>query len=671
MNRAVLRICVIGIITLGLVAESQAQRFFSVVFDKLPRDFQLYARNDQNEAVVPVSGVMELPNWSHMSLVVYRNNERISYHRSNLTYAAGSTSARFAMETKIKAEMADYSFEVYASQNGTDSVRIVRRDDVVAGDFYVINGQSNALAVGGSNASSKYWRTVGRVPDDNPGYFEGDTLWRLAAWSWPTVGQWGLELQKRILEEHQIPTCVINGSLPGTRLDRHLETNPEAVYTIHDLLRTRIRASGATRIRAFFWLQGEDDALTNPNGYEEKFDILHKMWQRDFPMVENFVVMQINILFHPDYNAGRLRDFQRRTPTLFPRTLHFTTIGLPFYDGIHYDRGGYQELGRQLANFISPIVYGAPNDPNWRSPNIQKAYYSSPERNEITLLFDEGQEMRWPADTVVKDRNGIDVTMSARTLFYFDGNESAPAPIASAQAQGNRLVLKLASPANAQRINYLPAFNYGTRFSVFPGPFIKNKNGVSAFSFHEVAIGAPLAVRDFKKDVLAVGSESSIKLSWQPVSGTDIQYMLERKKEGENNFSPVTQFDGKAATFTDTGLEPNTAYTYRLRAVSPVSESPAVELTTKTDPILALTPSYERYWIIYPNPTRDFINITFGQPVTGTLQLFDLSGRPHSTQSLKHEMQTVLDVTRVSTGVYVLSFENEKGEKTSNQVVIK
>ncbi|GAB3178176.1 T9SS type A sorting domain-containing protein [Telluribacter humicola] len=671
MNRAVLKFCVIGILTLGLITESQAQRFFSVVFDKLPRDFQLYARNDQNEAVVPVSGVIELPNWSHMSLVVYRNNERISYHRSNLVYNAGSTSASFAMESTIRAELADYSFEVYASRNQTDSVRIVRRDDVVAGDFYVINGQSNALAIGGSNSSSKYWRTVARTPDDRPGYFEGDTLWGLAAWSWPTVGIWGLELQKRILEEHQIPTCVINGSIPGSKIERHIDTNPNATYTIYDLLRTRIRASGATRIRAFFWLQGEDDALSNPDGYAEKFDILHKMWQRDFPIVDNFVVMQINILFHPAYNAGALRDFQRRTSSLYPKTLHFATVGLPYYDSIHYGREGYQELGRQIFNFISSIVYGTPDDPNRKSPNIQKAYYSSPEKNEITLLFDEGQDMRWPSDTVVKDRNGANVTVSARNLFFFDGNESAPAPIASAQAQGNRLVLQLASPANAQRINYLPAFNYGTRFSVFPGPYIKNKNGVSAFSFHEVAIGAPLAIKDFKKDVLAVGSESSIKLSWQPVSGTDILYVLQRRKERETSFTPVTQYDGKAATFTDTGLEANTAYTYRLKAVSPLSESPVVELTAKTDPILSVTPGYERYWIIYPNPTRDFINITFGQPVTGKLQLIDLNGQPHTSQPLKQEMQAVLDVTRLSAGVYILNFENERGEKTSNQIVIK
>ena len=51
---------------------ASAQRFFSVVFNKLPRDMQLYARADDRMADVPISGVIELAGWDHMSVVTFR-----------------------------------------------------------------------------------------------------------------------------------------------------------------------------------------------------------------------------------------------------------------------------------------------------------------------------------------------------------------------------------------------------------------------------------------------------------------------------------------------------------------------------------------------------------------------------------------------------------------------
>jgi hypothetical protein len=80
------------------------------------------------------------------------------------------------MTPRIKAEMADYSFEVYACHE-TDSALIVRRNEVVAGDFYVISGQSNAAATVFGAWSSKYARTVARTPDGKPDITPGDTLW--------------------------------------------------------------------------------------------------------------------------------------------------------------------------------------------------------------------------------------------------------------------------------------------------------------------------------------------------------------------------------------------------------------------------------------------------------------------------------------------------------------
>ena len=120
----------------------KAQRFFSVVFDQLPKDMQMYARGANNLAEIPISGIIEIPGWSHMSVVTYRNGQRYGYQRSTLNYG-GKDNSNFSMKTTIKAEKADYTVDVWACRQA-DSVLMVRRTDVVAGDFFPFNKGTNA-----------------------------------------------------------------------------------------------------------------------------------------------------------------------------------------------------------------------------------------------------------------------------------------------------------------------------------------------------------------------------------------------------------------------------------------------------------------------------------------------------------------------------------------------
>ena len=66
--------------------ETYAQRFYSVVFDKLPKDMQLYARDNNSFAEIPISGVVEAAGWDHVSVVTFRNQDRISYSKSAIVY---------------------------------------------------------------------------------------------------------------------------------------------------------------------------------------------------------------------------------------------------------------------------------------------------------------------------------------------------------------------------------------------------------------------------------------------------------------------------------------------------------------------------------------------------------------------------------------------------------
>ncbi|WP_353722547.1 sialate O-acetylesterase [Dyadobacter sp. 676] len=363
MNFTHLKSLLFCILLCCVAGGSYAQRFFSVVFDKLPRDMQLYARGDDNLADVPISGVIELAGWDHMSVVTFRNNVRTGYQKSTITYGAGTTGT-FSMKPRIKAEMADYSFEVYACHEA-DSVLIVRRNDIVAGDFYVISGQSNAAATIFGAWSSKYARTVARIPDGNAAITPGDTLWTSAAWSWTYVGAWGLEMQKEILERDSIPTCVINGSLPGKKLSEFLNRDPRdpTSFSLYGGLLKRVRVANPARIRAFIWMHGEQEVFENIGNYAEEYDQLYNFWKEDYPQVEQFVVVQSNLIIlrgdAADRVGGSVRDFLRRTKYLYPKTDHFTAIGTPDYDGVHYHRPGYEEFGRRMYRFFAPTIYGS------------------------------------------------------------------------------------------------------------------------------------------------------------------------------------------------------------------------------------------------------------------------------------------------------------------------
>ena len=404
-----------------IVSPSSAQRFYSVVFSELPKDMQLYARDDNNLAQVEFSGKIELADWHYLSVVTYRNKVRYGYSKGPIQYSEPSI-GNFSVKASIKAEMADYDFEVYVCRNSSDSVLIVKRVEIVAGDFYVISGQSNGAANHFGSWSSKYARTVGRTPDDSPSFGAKDTLWIPSAWSWLYTGAWGIQLQQMILEKYGIPTCVINGSIPGTKISQHIDrnsNNPADPNSLYGNLLYRIQKARPSRIRGFFWYQGEQEAIEGINGYEQQFSQLYSHWQKDYPMVSEFIIMQINVLFNNNSAAGEVRDFQRRSKFLYPKTDHFATMGVPEYDGVHYSASGYAEFGKRMFNFLSAKNYGEAFDVSFSSPDIKKVFYSTPKKDEITLIYDDGQNLKWPSDTIIRGEDGTSVTQSLRNFFFW------------------------------------------------------------------------------------------------------------------------------------------------------------------------------------------------------------------------------------------------------------
>jgi hypothetical protein len=450
-------------ITLLTVTNSFGQRFYNINFDQLPNDYQLYPRDDKNQSVVPITGTIEVAGWSYMSVVVYRNKKLYSYVRNNFTYDNTGKLGTFSLKPIIKAELAEYDFQIYASQAGKDSVLTFERKNVVSGDAYLIYGQSNGRAWEEAyEYKNEYCRTFGY------GSFQNGYTWGLSNEGYTggfdgeqfIVGEWGIHLQKNILENYGIPTCVINASTSGANIkvlsDRN-PTNPADITTHYGRLIYMAQKSGIiSNIKGFFYWQAETDAAQVPSLWKPGFEQMYSFWEKDLPAVKKIYTFQIPLFGAGEYNdeVGVLRDYLRQLGKFYPKITPFAPIGVTGWNGWHFDLAGYKQIANELGVIVGKEFYGEKK--TLICPNIQKIYFSNAKKDEITLAFESGQQMIYPKDTLVPNIGGGFGTYSLKDFFYLN---KVWQKVASGRAEGNKIILKLKQPAEISDtlIKYLPS----------------------------------------------------------------------------------------------------------------------------------------------------------------------------------------------------------------------
>ena len=69
-------------------------------------------------------------------------------------------------------------------------------------------------------------------------------------------------------------------------------------------------------------------------------------------------------------------------------------------------------------------------------------------------------------------------------------------------------------------------------------------------------------------------SSTQINLAWQDNSANEDGFKIERcQGNGCSNFAEIAEVGANVTTYSDTGLEPNTRYGYRVRAFNGVGNS--------------------------------------------------------------------------------------------------
>lgn len=274
----------------------------------------------------------------------------------NLQYSAAV--APFSTSSKIKAELAEYSFEVYACKSATDSSLIVRRDDIVAGDFYIIYGQSNAVAWEVDYTyRNEYCRTYGSLGGTS-------VNWGLSNDLTPRVGIFGIEFQRKVAEKYQIPTCVINGALAGASiqdlLSRNANDHSDASTAYGTLLHYAKQSGLLPYLKAIYYWQGENEAASEtPLVWAPRFDQMVAQWKEDYPMAEKIYVFQLPLFGGGAYNdnIGIFREQQRTLNLKYPIIQPYAALGAPSWNGFHYGLEGYLKLGQELADMAGFYHY--------------------------------------------------------------------------------------------------------------------------------------------------------------------------------------------------------------------------------------------------------------------------------------------------------------------------
>ncbi|MCX6879648.1 MAG: DUF2341 domain-containing protein [Verrucomicrobia bacterium] len=463
--------------------------------DEQPEDHQFYARDDKNEGTLFYNGTLDQPADS-VFLKLYADDQLVKTESQK-----PAADKSYAFTVKLKPGLVHYKVEC-GTQTGATAKVMKTVGNLVCGDAYLIDGQSNAEATGPNNGpdedpvtpASEWIRSYGNQLEGTTRGGWGNAV-RTHIWGKPNygchqIGAWGMELATNLVVKYSIPICILNGAYGGTPIWHH-QVNPanrfdtsgefyRNPYKIYGGLLTRVTAAKLTHgIRGVFWHQGENDSGAgaptgdwNYKSYQQYFMDMAAAWKQDYPNIKNYYVYQVWPLpcsMGPKDDG--IREAQRTLPKLFSNLRVMSTIGAASEHAgrgaCHFDLAGYA----QFARFMSPLVeqdhYGLKPTQPVTAPNLKRAWFTTAAKDEIALDF--GQPMVWTDET--------------KKNLYLDNK---PAAISTGRASDTGITLKLTQPSTATQITYLTGRDWDGK----PGNLLFGANKIAALTFWDVGIAS-------------------------------------------------------------------------------------------------------------------------------------------------------------------------------------
>ncbi|MCF7732072.1 MAG: DUF2341 domain-containing protein [Akkermansiaceae bacterium] len=446
--------------------------------DEKAVDNQFYARDDKNEGTLYYNGTLPEPADS-VFLKLYADDKLIKTENQK-----PSADKAYAFTLKLKPGLIKYKVEFGKKIGDTETV-LQTVANLVCGDAYLIDGQSNALATDtGEQApaeTSDWIRSYGRPsgnPKDNEMNLWCNPVWKAQKGEKAELGWWGMELAKRLVASQKLPIFIINGAVGGTRIDQHQrnETDHTDATTIYGRMLWRVEQAKLTHgIRGILWHQGENNqGSAAPTGdfdwksYQDYFVEMSAAWKQDFPNLQHYYIFQIwpnSCSMGGKSGCGdMIREKQRTLTSFFSNMDCMSTLGIKPPGSCHYPLTGWAEFARLMQPLIERDNYGKTPTASITAPNLKRASYSASAKDSIELEFD--QPVVWH-DLLISE-------------FYLDGVDGM---VVAGSVSGNVVTLKLKEASAAKRITYLKDANWSQ------DRLLIGANGIAALTFAEVEIG--------------------------------------------------------------------------------------------------------------------------------------------------------------------------------------
>jgi len=445
--------------------------------DEKPEDNQFYARDDKNAGTLYCNGTLTGAAEA-VFLKVYADDKLIQTLKQK-----PSAKKTYAFTARLKPGLIKYRIEL-GSRSAAGETILHKAGNIVCGDAFIIDGQSNALATDTREKSpletNKWIRSYARprhYRKDKPQNLWCNPVWKAGREHKAELGWWGMVLAKRLLKSRNVPIFIINAAVGGTRIDQHQrsKTDPLDLKTIYGRMLWRVRQARLTHgIRAVLWHQGENDqGAAGPDGdygwktYQQYFVDMSAAWKQDFPNIQHYYIFQIwpNSCSMGGGNGDMLREVQRTLPRLYSNMDIMSTLGIKPPGPAHFPLTGWAEFARLIQPLIERDLYGKAPAGAITPPNLKRACYTGKAKDTIALEFD--QPVVW--------------TDSLIDQFYLDG---AKGKVASGAASGNVVTLKLKAASAARKITYLKEMSWSQ------DKLLVGKNGIAALTFCNVPIGS-------------------------------------------------------------------------------------------------------------------------------------------------------------------------------------
>ncbi len=278
-------------------------------------------------------------------------------NQANRTFRSSvAADGTFSLVGWIRVELQDHDVLIEAVDAQWVRTPLASYTRVVAGDVFVVQGQSNAVRNGGS-AHSEFARTYGGLGQSVTA--EANRRWFVAA---PAgvggAGGFGSHMAAVTVQETGVPMAIFNhanGGKPASFFQRD-DADPFNLDTNYGRMLTRLSEARVTdKVRATVYYQGESDQ-NQPQQHATLVPELIADWNDDFTLMDRTYVIQVRegCIVGSDL---AVREAQRNFAQVSSEVTTVSANHIPGFDGCHYDAAGYGQIGDELSELLLRDYY--------------------------------------------------------------------------------------------------------------------------------------------------------------------------------------------------------------------------------------------------------------------------------------------------------------------------